>query len=403
MLKVHWLRAPVVSAASQGIGVVQLLLILARAGTNNATDAYFYLFNLGLVPVNCIVVGTMYPSLLNSHRISRAGLVGIRRAAPLLCAAFVLGGALWLSWHGRLTGSLYPLVALSVLNAVLQARLWFRAVAAEAGGNALWIAGVALPANAAAVAALAAPWHSAELAMSTMVAGLIVGNAVLLVVMARRRVGSAVIDAAPPVGSGGGGSWWFLTLSSSEYLAQMVLQSLAVLLPASGVSLLNIANKIVNSVSGTFVNATMPILVHQDTDSPAAARRFLRIVAVAVAVGGIVLALGTGLLRRELLVPAIVVAIWLVCSSASAIAARMSYRFLGPTASSRTIGVVVGVVVLAALSAHGAHFTLTMLLCAYAAIDGAAAMLLLWPLRDRLMSMVLCGALAWIGALWLVG
>ena len=402
MLKATKFRGPVISAASQGIGLVQLLLMLARAGTNDATDTYFYLFNLGLVPINCIVVGMMYPSLLNSHRISRAGVAGIRRATPVLCALFVLGGALWLGNNGRLGGPLSALVALSVLNAVIQARLWFRAVAAEAGGEAMWIAGVALPPNVLAVVALIYPWHSPAAAMTAMTTGLVVGNATLLVVMIRRRVGDSVIDAAPEIGSAGRGSWWFLTLASSEYLAQAFMQSLAVLLPPSSITLVNIGYKIVGSVSATFVNASMPALIHHDTESPAAARRFLRIVAVAVALGGAMLVGGTELIWPVLLVPAVVVGIWLLCSSASAVAARMSFRFLPPKASSRTIGVVLAVVVLATVSAHGPHFSLTVLLCAYAAIDGAAAMLLLWPLKDRLMGLILAGALATLATVWIV-
>lgn len=403
MLMTVRLKAPVMSAASQGVGLVQLLLVLARAGTNAATDTYFYLFTLGLVPINCIVVGMMYPSLLNDHRISRAGLVGIRRATPVICAVFVLGGALWLGRHGRLTEPLLGLVALSMVNAAVQARLWFRAVAAEAGGDAIWIAGVALPPNALAALALAYPWHSPAAAMTAMTAGLVVGNATLLGVLVRRDVGGSVIAAAPETGTAGRGSWWFLTLSSSEYLAQTFMQSLAVFLPPSAITLLNIGFKIVGSVSATFVNASMPALIHRDTESPAAARRFLRIVTAVVAPAGAALVCVVGLLRPELLLPTAVVAIWLVCSSASAVAGRMSFRFLPPHTSGRTIGVVLGVAALAAVSAHGSHFALTVLLCAYAAIDGAAAMLLLWPLRDRLMSLVLAVALGALATVWILG
>lgn len=384
-------RSPVVSAASQGIGLIQLLLILARAGTNNATDTYFYLFNLGLVPINCIVVGLMYPSLLNESRLSRAGLRTVRWVTPVCGALFVSGGALWLGWRGRLTEELFALVALSVANAVVQAGVWFRAVATEAGGNALWIAGIALPPNLLAAITLAYPWTAPTTAMTVMVAGLLGGNVLLAVIMNRRGVGDDVITSAGEHGAGAG-SLWFLALSSSSYLGQTVLQSLAVLLPASGITLLNVAYKLVGSVSATLVNATMPSLIHRDTESPSAARRFLRVVAVVVTAGGLVLVGGVEVLGPELLIPAVVVAVWLLCSAASAVAARMSFRFLRPGASRRTIGVVVTVVALTTLASSGAGFSLTVLLCAYAALDGAAAVLLLLPLRDRLMSLVLGAA-----------
>jgi hypothetical protein len=95
-----------------------------------------------------------------------------------------------------------------------------------------------------------------------------------------------------------------------------------------------------------------------------------------------------------------VIAIWLITSAAGAVAGRMSFRFLAPHASVRTIGVVITIVVLTAFSSGYPGFHLTVLLCAYAAIDAAAAMLLLWPLKDRLMSVVLAGAIVCLCAIW---
>ena len=62
--------------------------------------------------------------------------------------------------------------------------------------------------------------------------------------------------------------------------------------------------------------------------------------------------------------------------------------------------VIIIVVALAILSSTAPGFALTVLLCAYAALDGASAMLLLWPLRDRVMSLVLAGALAALAVGW---
>jgi len=382
------------------------MLIILRAGANEATDAYFYLFNLGMVPISCIVVGMMYPALLNKTRMSRPGLRRIRWITPLLSVVFVAGGSLWLGWHGRLGASLLGVALFSALNSLVQALLWYRAVAAEASGNAFWISGVALPANVFALTALLYPWPSPATAMTAMTGALVAGNLGLLAFLRLRRVGSAVIESAPLSSTSPGGQLWFLSLASLQYIGQMFLQSLAVLLSPSTVTLLNIGYKIVGSVSATFVNASMPLLVHQETDSPQAARRFLRIVVVVVGVVGIVIAVATRMVRPELLAPAVIIAIWLIASSASAVASRMSFRFLAPHATARTMTVLVIVVSLAILSSRGAGFSLVVLLCAYAAIDGASAMLLLWPLRDRVMSLVLASALAalavgWVGSyLW---
>jgi hypothetical protein len=395
------LRAPAVSLASQVTGLVQLVLILARAGTNQSTDAYFYLFNVGLVPIQCIIVGMMYPSLLNDRGMSRAGLARIRWLTPALGLVFVTGGALWLTERDRLPVDLIVLAVLSGLNALVQALLWFKAVAAQAGGNALWISGVALPANILAVVALAYPWKSPPAAMTVMVGALLVGNLGLLVAMTRRKVGTAVLDSVPLVAPSRSGPFWFLGKSTVGYLGQIFLQSLAVLLPASGVTFLNIGVKIVSSVSATFVNATMPSLVHRSTDSPHSARQFLRLTVVVVSLGGAALVAGTWIIWPSLLRPAIVVALWLIASSASAIAAQMSYRFLTPQMSTRTILVVTAVVALTALSSRGAGFDLTVALCAYATIDAASALLLLLPLRDRTMSLLLGGVVAGLASTWI--
>ena len=219
---------------------------------------------------------------------------------------------------------------------MVQARLWFRAVAIEARGNAIWIAGVALPANMLAVIVLLFPWNTPAIVMTAMTGGLVVGNAGLLIFMALRRIGNSVVDSAPDHTETRGTSLWFLSLASIAFLGQTLLQSLAVLLPASSITLLNIGYKIVGSVSATFVNAIMPMIVHQGTASSRSARRFLRIVVVAVAAAGTVLVVAVWIVRPYLLVPSVVIAIWLTASAAAAVAARMSYRFLAPHASVRT-------------------------------------------------------------------
>ena len=257
----------------------------------------------------------MYPSLLNERRITRRGLVGIRRITPLFSLLFVAGGALWLVANDRLGGQLVGIAIACGVNAVVQASLWFRAVAAEAGGNAIWIAGVALPANVLAVIVLILPWTTPAITMIAMTCGLILGNAGLLIFMALRRVGNPVLDSVPDPTEAPGASLWFLSLASISFLGQTVLQSLAVLLPASSITLLNVAYKIVGSVSATFVNAVMPVIVHQRTDSSRSARQFLRIVTVAVATAGTLLVFAVWVIRPDLLVPSVVIAIWLTASA----------------------------------------------------------------------------------------
>lgn len=382
--------------------MAQLALLLFRVGANEATDTYFYLFNLGMVPITGIITGVMYPSLLNEVRLSHRDLSAIRWLTPVCCVVIAGAGVAWLAWNDRFGAELAPLAVLTITNTIAQSRLWYRAVAAEAGGDPTWIAGIALVPNTFATLALLFPWPSAAVAVSAMVTGLVLGNIGILGWMMRHDVGDVVLRR-PIRSASRRGSVWFFSMASVEFIGQTVLQSLAVLLPASSITLLNVAYKVVGSVSATFVNASMPLLVHADTDSPRLAGRFLRFVTVAVAAGAILTTIGFELVRPEYLIPVTVVAAWLVTSSASAVAHRMSFRFLTPTtASTRTMTVIAVVVGAAALSTRAPGFDLTVLLCAYAAMDGASATLLLWPLKDRVMSIVLGTLLLAIVCVWTI-
>jgi hypothetical protein len=222
-----------------------------------------------------------------------------------------------------------------------------------------------------------------------MVSGLILGNIALLTFMAKRGIGDSIVARRASIQSSRRGLLWFFSTASAGLVARTVLQSLAVLLGPSSITLLNVAFKIVGSLSVTFVNTTMPLLVHAESDSPRLGRRFLRVATVAVGTTGVVAIVGVGFLRPDYFLPAMVIAIWLIGSSAAAVANRMSYRFLTPrvtgTRSIIALGLITG---LAVLSTHQPGFNLIVLLCAYAAIDGANATLLLWALKDRLMSAV---------------
>jgi hypothetical protein len=159
--------------------------------------------------------------------------------------------------------------------------------------------------------------------------------------------------------------------------------------------------KIVGSISATFVNATMPLLVHGRTDSPALARRFLRVVVLVEALGGGLLVVAAHLIRPDIIVPALVVAIWLVGSGAFAVAQRMAFRFLpAQDVAKRQMAPLVVLVPLALVSSWGDGFTLAVLLCAYAAIDVVTGALLLWPLKDRRMGAVLAVAMVALTVVW---
>ncbi|MDR6505103.1 hypothetical protein [Arthrobacter oryzae] len=394
-------RGPALSLGSQLIGLAQLLVLLWRVGANESTDAYFYLFNIGMLPIQIVIVGVMYPLLLNDDKITRRAIKRLRWLTPLLCSLLVAAGAGWLYISERLGPDLAPIAVASLVNATLQARVWFRAVTAEAAGNPRWISGVALPANFLALLILLFPFSSAPSAVLFMICGLIIGNSVLLVVMARLRVGDEVVRLSPrSKAQRSSASLWFLGKAGIGYVGLTVLQSLAVLLPASAVTLLNLAVKIVGSISATLVNSVMPILVHQKIDSPAAGRKFLRILTAGLVIASSLGIVGVAAYRPELTVPAVCLSLWAVASAAAGTAQRMSFRFLKPSASRVTILAVPVVVGFALASVNLPGFQLVVLLCAYAGVDAATSTLLLVSLKDRLMSAILGGVSAGLAGIW---
>ncbi|MEK0153953.1 hypothetical protein [Arthrobacter oryzae] len=377
------------SLASQVSGLLQLAALLWRHGPSNATDAYFYLFNLGNLPTQILIVGVLYPMLLSQDRVTRKGSERFGLWVPVSALAAVGVGAAWLAAQGRVSEDLVPILGLAALNAVVQARLWYLAVAAEADGVPHWVAAIALPANALATLVVAFPWPSSTATVTAMLAALAAANTAFLVIFVRRRVGRTVIEGLPAAPARAHvAHWWFLTKSFVGYGGLMVVQSLALVLPPSTLTLLTLPMKIVGSVSATFVNAVMPLIVHQNTESPIAARRFLRIlggiigaVSLFGSAGGIVFFPDYGL-------HFVAVGLWLVASASASVSQRMMFRFLPPSASRITIVVVPLIVAAVALSIQSEGFGLLALLCAYALVDAASGFLVLLSLGDRLMAIV---------------
>ena len=394
-------RGPALSLASQGVGLAQIALLLVPSGANEATDAYFYLFNMALFPTLIMINAVMYPLLINEQRMSQHGLARVRWVTPALGIVFVIVGALWLDRCGRLGPALVPLVGVSAANAIAQPLVWFKAVCAQAAGDTRWIGGIALPANLTAVTFLLLPWSTAGAAVIAMVSGLVVGNLALLVVMTRRGIGDAVFEGAPTtVQRSFSGTVWFFGRGSVSYIGMALMQSTAALLPAASLTILSLATKLVESLTSTFILAILPAIVHQNTQSKAAARQFLRILASAVGAGSVVGVIVVIAVRRDLLIPAVALSLWLLAASLAAVAQRLSFRFLRPSASGITMGGVSAVVACALLSASAPGFDLNVLLSSYAATDAISAMLMLWMLKDRTMSTLGATVLLALSAIW---
>lgn len=380
-------RAPALSLASQIIGMIQLFVLLWRYGATNATDAYFYLFNLGNLPSQILLVGVLYPMLLNDQKISRRSARLFGAGVSLVGIAAVGVGALWLFRTGRVDPDIVPIIGFSAANAFFQCMLWYRAVAAEAGGVPQWVSAIALPANLLATLVILLPWSSSTSTVTAMTAALAAANCVLFLVMTRLKVGRSVIESLPETpAERHNAPWWFLSKSAVAYGGLMVIQSASLVLPPSTLTLLTVPMKIVASVSATFTNAILPRLIHQKSTSPESGRYFLQIAAVILGGVGSVTSLIFIIFFEQYAVIAVVVSLWLVSSAAASVAQRLAFRFLKPSASRVTIGVVPVIVVATLVSAKSENFGLVPLLCAYATVDGVTATLLLVAIKDRVMA-----------------
>ena len=382
--------------------MLQLVGLLYRHGATASTDAYFYLFGFGLLPVQILVVGVFYPLLLNEQRISRRGAMRFYRWTPFIAVLTVTAGGVVLAATGRMTTTVIVTAVLCAANAAVQGALWCRAVTVEASGEARFVASVALPANLAALTVLVFPWPTSAWTVNAMMLGLLAGNLALFAVFYRRRLGSDVVAGLPasPGRSQRRGFLWFFGKSAVGYGGSLTIQSISLTLPASALTLLAVPSKIVASVSTTFVNAVVPKYVHQQSASAAFANRLLaRLLSVEAALTSAIV-LGIAVAGVPYVALAAAVALWLLASTSAAVSQRVSFRFLHPRASRATMLVVPVVVVAAAVSTRSPNFNLTALVCAYALIDGGTSLLLLTALRLRraaLFSALTCGAIL---ALW---
>lgn len=386
------MTAPAVSLASQLAGLIQVALLLLRGGASEATDAYFYLFGLGLTPTFMLISGVMYPQLINERGMTARALQTLRLATPLLGAGLVAAGAGWLQYRGRLADGLLPLTLVLLLNAVLQAKLYFRTTCAEASGLAVWSAGIALPSNAIACVVLLYPWSSTERATTAMASGLLIGNVALLIVMRARGVGSSTAPFEKQGAASRVRSSWFLARGVIGYGNGLVLASAAVLLPASSITLLNVASKVVAAVGSTFTNSVLPTLVHRSSSTPRAAQRFLRALMLVLSGAGAVALLLCALLAAKYLFTCAAIVLWMIASSAAAVSQRAAFRFLRARVFAPVLAWGVTVVAVVLLVSAQGHLTVDRLLLAYATMDAGAAVLLLLLLRDRLLAGLLGAA-----------
>jgi hypothetical protein len=295
----------------------------------------------------------------------------------------VLGGTVLLIVSDRLPPNAAPMVALLVANGVITTSLWFTTLWLAAQGRATWFAGVALPANAVACVMLAMPWTTLSVRVIAMLVGLTLGNALLWLYFRIRRLGPR--QEQLPIGSGSARATvtWFFAKSATGHVGLNAIQALALVLPASSITILSILTKVVGSISTTAINALMPTLVNANQSSQEPALRFLWRTSVPLSMFLVVVST-IALVKTNVSVAYVAIGLgWLAAINANAVAQRLAYRFLPPSAS--RVSILVMLVVLASLGTMAAFdaLSLPLLVIGFVTIEAATAITLLWVLNVR--------------------
>ena len=377
------LGAPLVSALAQGLGAIQILL-LARGGIlGEATDAYFFLFVLALLPSQVVIAGVVYPLLLNQGSGAPKGMTRFRWIVPLLSVAAVGAGCGVLALTGRFATGFVALAVLSAVNGAVSTLLWFDTMWLAAQGRGGWNAGITLAANLAACVVLIIPWHPAELRVAIMTGALVVGNGVYLLILIR-RFHPLEVPESETADARASSSWWFLARSSSGYASGAILQGLALSLPASGVSTVSILSRFVGSTTTTVVNAILPRFIHSNSNDAEPAFTFLAWLMYPLVVLFVGASVVFAVVDNRIVMYVCLGLGWIVATSMNTIVARLTYRFLTASAAAVVLVPLAIVLVGSGLIAWMGHLTLPIVLLAFIAIDMLSGMLMAHLLkRDR--------------------
>jgi hypothetical protein len=254
------LAAQLCALASQAGGALQLLLLL-RAGTSRSTDAYFLCFAAGQLVTSIWVLGVVYPRHLADPSRSWAGVTAraMWTAAGLVLVATGYALTIGYSWR-TLLGISLPLV----VAATAAAAATTYAAALGCSGRPLPLAGVALPANAAACLGLAtAVLTRPSLAGPFMCIGLAAGN-VLLAVGLRRRAEPIMSVVATPAGGrpkAPSGDKWLLVGSIAGGLSPVLFQALVASFPKGELTEFGVVTRLGLALTTVGLNAMLPLML----------------------------------------------------------------------------------------------------------------------------------------------
>jgi len=254
----HGSPARLCAVSSTGLSVLQAGLLLRVVGATRSADTFFVLFAFGQAVLTVGVVGILYPARLAEGGDSGRWRRPLSLAAASGAASTALGAGLLLV-EGYVAARVMTVAALLAASSAAAGAAGVLAVRRACAGRSSLLAGLAVPANATACAALLVPATSSVVGMSS---GLLVGNACLLACLLassgsqRARLRSAPADRHPAP------SRWLAANATAGYAAALTLQAAAAQLPAGTATVYALGTRVVYAFLSIGLTSVLPMLVH---------------------------------------------------------------------------------------------------------------------------------------------
>jgi hypothetical protein len=387
-----------VAAGSMILGLVQLIMLL-RLGTGQATDAYFYVLAWNVVPIQLVLVSFYYPLLLRSGSLNtklrnRVGIIaGLSTAGASLLATIL---------YSRIAGTFSGLIlqsTIGTIGTVISVGVWMLALGHAAEGSPNWLAGVNLLPSVFAVFLLGVFGDSSSIAdnVAWMLSGQCVGFVTYLVLMWAAREphqNSPKADDRDPSPSKTTGASWIAGQSIAAYGSILLLQTLTATLPASSLTTLGLATRIVSAVSTLVSSSILPIILNVKTTTGHLAVRFLWVMLGLESGAFLALIMNPfdmlGQYRQILMI----ISVWSLGVILNLTLHRLAFRLHDSRSSLITIVVCVGVSAWAACWTIAGLANLQSVLCALIALDLLSGVLFaMYMKRNRLaLAYTICAA-----------
>lgn len=271
-----------ISVVSQTLGLIQLFILLHR-GAGQATDAYFYILAWSMVPIQVLLVGTYYPTVLRGGKLTAKREKILTATAACSTAAMTLGAfAVYRSVASGFAG--LDLLALAAAVAALASiPAWWVALRESASGDPRWLSGITLLPSAFAIVALLS---ASSLTLASRVTAMVAGQAAGYVAFWLFR---AVVDRRRLAGQNGhpltgpdrkdkaSVSAWVLGHSIVAYASAIWIQTAAAALPGAGLTTLGVITKIVAAGSTLVSSSVLPMVLNSSSSDDTGAMKFSRI------------------------------------------------------------------------------------------------------------------------------